>query len=466
VKEANSNESKISSIFHNIIRMKQTVSEKRKGFMFRDSRLILKTRCIELKCVMVTAIGFLFGEESEGNKRIVHSMWFDQEKILTKEFLDQFIAENSRNIFGFLNQITEEIISDNPQIVDFLRKKGYEKARFALAGEISPFRVLVPEFLRKDFTPDAVVTIFRNTAMRRTQFLLREKVEARDVYIAQAIKSIDDINSILNLIYARLSEWYGIHFPELQDLVRDNAQYIRLISKMKGTVRTDIDEELLSHLSEKRRSQIFDAAKNSIGAGISAYDIDPIWQLASFGVEILQIKDDLETYIDQSMKEIAPNIQHIVGSLLGARLIALAGSLESLAKFSAGTVQVLGAEKALFRHLRSGEDPPKHGVIFQSLYIHSAKKHQRGKIARALAGKLSIAARVDFFSGEFVGPTLLQDIEKRIEKIKSSFPEPSERQVSKKRRKKVQKRKFPYKKSRRNSFGKRAKKSTKWKQKT
>ena len=177
--------------------------------------------------------------------------------------------------------------------------------------------------------------------------------------------------------------------------------------------------------------------------------MNPISQLAQFGVEILKTKDDLNKYIDESMKEVAPNIQCLVGSLLGARLIALAGSLEGLAKCSSGTVQVLGAEKALFRHLRSGEDPPKHGVIFQSSYIHSSKIHQRGKIARALAGKLSIAARVDYFSGEFISPTLVKELEKKIEGIKSSFPEPSEQQLAQKRLKKKRKRKTTFKKGRR-----------------
>jgi nucleolar protein 56 len=167
--------------------------------------------------------------------------------------------------------------------------------------------------------------------------------------------------------------------------------------------------------------------------------MSPISQLASFGVEILKIKDNLEKYIEESMKDVAPNLQTLVGSLLGARLISLAGNLENLAKRSSGTVQVLGAEKALFRHLRSGEDPPKHGVIFQSPLIHSAKLHQRGKIARALAGKLSIAARVDYFSGEFIGPTLVNNLEKRIVEIQEAFPEPTEKQVARKQKMKSRK---------------------------
>lgn len=394
------------------------------------------------------ATGILLGEKTEESSRIIESIRFDEETTITNENLENFLDQKGDKIVELLDQTQEEIISDNSHIVDFLRQKGFDNARFAVAGELSPLRALITDFIlnnQETGTSTTVSQLLREKAMERTRLLLREKVEARDVYIAQAIKSIDDVNSILNLIYARLSEWYGIHFPELQELVRDNPQYIKLISKTGGAIRSSLDDDLLSHLSENRRELILQAAKQSLGAEISNYDMSPISQLARFGVEILKIKDDLETYIEESMKEVAPNIQCIVGSLLGARLIALAGSLENLAKSSSGTIQVLGAEKALFRHLRSGEDPPKHGVIFQSSYIHSSKKHQRGKIARALAAKLTIAARVDFFSGEFIGTTLLKELEKKVEDIKSSFPEPSEQQLEQKRLQKKRKRKPTFK---------------------
>jgi nucleolar protein 56 len=408
--------------------------------------------------------GILVGEKIEDTSKIINSIWFDKNFIITNEKLEEFIKKEGSKLIELFDHREEEIISDNPRVVDHFRHNGFENARFAAAEELTPFRSLVDDFILKNMKTEASISIsniIRERAMKRTRILLREKVEARDVYIAQAIKSIDDVNSILNLIYARLSEWYGIHFPELQDLVRDNPQYITLISKTGGAIRSNIDEEILSHLSDKRRDLILHAAQQSLGTEISTYDMNPISQLARFGVEILKIKDDLERYIDESMKEIAPNIQCLVGSLLGARLIALAGSLEGLAKCSSGTVQVLGAEKALFRHLRSGEDPPKHGVIFQSSYIHSSKKHQRGKIARALAGKLSIAARVDFFSGEFIATTLVKELENKIEGIKSSFPEPSEQQLAQKRSKKKRKRKSSFKKGKKDFKGKKKQKKIK-----
>lgn len=410
-----------------------------------------------MKYVLVVATGILIGERDNDYLRIIKSLMFNQEEALITSNLEEYIESNGERILDLFEKTTEEVISDRSEIVDYLRQAGFENVRFAGPSELAPIRALVPDYLSKNMniqTPEVLTSIIREKAMDHTRLLLRDKVEARDVYLAQAIKSIDDINSILNLIYARLSEWYGIHFPELQDLVRDNPQYIKLISKTRGAMRSNLDEDLLSHLSDKRRELISQAARQSLGADISMYDMNPISQLASFGVEILKIKENLDKYIDESMKEVAPNLQCLVGSLLGARLIALAGSLENLAKSSSGTVQVLGAEKALFRHLRSGEDPPKHGVIFQSPYIHSAKMHQRGKISRALAGKLSIAARVDFFSGEFIGSTLLQELEKKVEEIKSSFPEPSEQQRTQKLQKKRKKPKHAFRKGRMDFKGK------------
>ncbi|PWI49611.1 C/D box methylation guide ribonucleoprotein complex aNOP56 subunit [Candidatus Heimdallarchaeota archaeon B3_Heim] len=395
--------------------------------------------CVKLKGVLVSAAGVIFGEMTSESTKIFDSVMFTNiETILTHQF-KVFLHEHEEEIRKALPDITEEIVSDNAMIVDHLREIGYDQVRFASTGEFSTFRTNINAYLVEKLnlaSPTDLISLMRKKSLVHTQTLLRENVEARDKYLAQAINSIDDINSILNLIFARLSEWYGIHFPELQELVRDNNQYIRLVSKMQGKLRSEIATDEIVSLSERRQELIHEAAEKSLGAEISTYDMNPISNLASFGVEILNTKETLEKYIEESMKEVAPNLQLLVGSLLGARLISLVGSLENLAKRSSGTIQVLGAEKALFRHLRSGEDPPKHGVIFQSQFIHSAKMHQRGKIARALAGKLSIAARVDFFSGEFIAPTLLKDLEKRIDEIKESFPEPSEKQRTRKQKKK------------------------------
>ena len=395
-----------------------------------------------MKYILLTNFGIVIGGVEDLNPIIYGFISFKDKFSFSEAEFTKFINLNKSQLLGFMKNKEEEVISDNPMLINNLRMLGFNSARFAGPGELKSLRGKVAEFLKIKMEKESdlkISTMIRENAMDYTRTLLKDRVEARDIYLAQAINSIDDINAILNLIYARLSEWYGIHFPELQELVRDNDQYIQLISKTNAAIRSELTEEIISHLSDKRREHILNAALHSLGSEISPYDMKPIGDFANFGVEILKVKESLESYIDESMKEVAPNIQKLVGSLLGARLIALAGSLENLAKVSSGTVQVLGAEKALFRHLRSGEDPPKHGVLFQSPYIHSAKKHVRGKIARALAGKLSIAARVDYFSGEFIGETLLNDLEERIKDITDTYPEPSERQMEQKRKKRKQK---------------------------
>ncbi|RLI16433.1 C/D box methylation guide ribonucleoprotein complex aNOP56 subunit, partial [Candidatus Bathyarchaeota archaeon] len=158
--------------------------------------------------------------------------------------------------------------------------------------------------------------------------------------------------------------------------------------------------------------------------------------------ELYKLRESLEAYLDKAMEEVAHNTKALVGSLLGARLIAIAGGLTNLAKRPASTIQVLGAEKALFRSLKTGTRPPKHGIIFQHTFLHEAKKWQRGKIARALAGKIAIAARTDAFGGRYIGEELKADLEKRIEEIHEKYTEPSRvvektvKRGKKKRRKK------------------------------
>jgi len=121
---------------------------------------------------------------------------------------------------------------------------------------------------------------------------------------------------------------------------------------------------------------------------------------------------------------VAPNTRAVAGALLGARLIAIAGSLQNLAMRPASTIQVLGAEKALFRSLKTGARPPKHGLIFQHALLHDAKRWQRGKIARVLAGKLAIAARIDAFGGKYVGDSLKADVDRRLAEIREKYKEP------------------------------------------
>ena len=260
-----------------------------------------------------------------------------------------------------------------------------------------------------------------------TRRKLRKAAAKRDLLAAQAIRAIDDIDKTVNLYVARLREWYSIHFPELNDLVKDHENYVKIVAELGD--RSKITKEALVKLgfSEEKAEKIAEAAANSIGADLSEFDIEALQHLARIIYELYKLRARLTQYIEQIMKEVAPNITALVGPLLGARLISLAGSLEKLARLPASTIQVLGAEKALFRALRTGGKPPKHGIIFQYPDIHRSPRWQRGKIARALAAKLAIAAKVDAFTGRFIGDKLREELRKRIEEIKRVYAKPPKR---------------------------------------
>ena len=263
--------------------------------------------------------------------------------------------------------------------------------------------------------------------LEMTRRKLRRAAEKRDLLAAQAIRAIDDIDKTINLFVARLREWYSLHFPELDDLVREHEDYISILAELGH--RENVAKEALVKLgfSESKAEKIAEAANKSIGADLSDFDIRPIQTLASIVKELYRLRGELAEYIAAVMKEVAPNVTALVGPLLGARLISLAGSLEELARLPASTIQVLGAEKALFRALRTGGKPPKHGVIFQYPDIHRSPRWQRGKIARALAAKLAIAAKVDAFSGRYIGDQLREALRKRIEEIKKLYAKPPAR---------------------------------------
>ena len=259
-----------------------------------------------------------------------------------------------------------------------------------------------------------------------TRLKLRQAVEKRDLFIAQAISALDDVDKILNLIASRIREWYGLHFPELEELVRDNKEYVKIVYHIghRSKISEEVLRKVLPDLPEERVKKIVEAAKKSIGAEMSEWDLDQIKAYAEVFLKLDAYRESLATYIDEAMKDVAPNIRELVGPLLGARLIKLAGGLTRMAFLPASTIQVLGAEKALFRALRTGGKPPKHGVIFQYPEIFRAPRWQRGKIARALAAKLAIAAKADAFTGNFIAPRLKEELMKRIQEIKTLYAKP------------------------------------------
>jgi nucleolar protein 56 len=223
----------------------------------------------------------------------------------------------------------------------------------------------------------------------------------------------------------RLREWYGVHFPELDRLVEKHETYARLVMNLGSRENFTADDLEKEDIPKAKTEIISRVAATSMGADILDTDLIQIQILSKDVLDFYKLRENMEIYIEKTMQEIAPNTKAIAGALLGARLIAIAGGLQNLANRPASTMQVLGAEKALFRSLKTGARPPKHGLIFQHTLLHDAKRWQRGKIARAIAGKLSIAVRTDAYgNGRFVGDKLKAALDRRIDEIRQKYAEP------------------------------------------
>ncbi|MFH0987168.1 MAG: hypothetical protein V1911_03945 [Candidatus Micrarchaeota archaeon] len=231
----------------------------------------------------------------------------------------------------------------------------------------------------------------RERAFRRVRVESQAMRSSRDNLVVQAVKSIDLIDKTSNLLVEQLRSWYGLYYPELEKQSKTNEIYLDKIAVEK-TARQE----------------------GSLGADFPKQDIDAIVGFADKIRILLAERQEIEKYLDSVMKEIAPNLCAILGPIVGARMISTAGSLQKLASFPASTVQVIGAEKALFSHIRKGTPSPKHGVIYQHPQIRGAPKWAAGKIARRVAAKVSLAAKIDYFKGEFIGEKMADELEKSI----------------------------------------------------
>ncbi len=230
-----------------------------------------------------------------------------------------------------------------------------------------------------------------------------------DQLIIQAIKSIEDLEKITNNLTKRLREWYAHYNPEGEQAIDDNERFCRVILEKPK-------EALL------KETKTF--AEQSMGADLKSKDVEQIKSLALHIVSLYDLRLQTEAYIESLMKGLCPNLLHLAGPLIGAKLLAHAGSLEQLCEFPASTVQLLGAEKALFRHLRTRAKPPKYGVLINHPLVTAAPKDKKGKAARVLADKIAIAVKVDYFKGDFIADKLEKKIKSQLKQGPASKPRP------------------------------------------
>lgn len=237
---------------------------------------------------------------------------------------------------------------------------------------------------------------YKESIVRNNIAIVKRAISAsvnKEQFIIQSINAIEELDRICNGLSKRLREWYGYYFPESVEKINDNEIFVR-------TILEKDKKELMSEFKLK------ESMGPNIGeSNIKITDIDKIMEYARQIQSMYDQRESLKNYLEELMIEICPNVHAVAGTMIGAKLMQKAGSLRHLSMMPSSTIQLLGAERALFRHLRNNKiRPPKHGIILNHPYVLDSKN--RGKSARMLSAKISIASKVDYFKGEYIGDKL------------------------------------------------------------
>ena len=371
---------------------------------------------------------------------VVQSLRFkpDSEISLYSQIKNANVPDVVKTFFDNLSHEFSDSLEVNDQSLLEILSKIYPDKNFIYKTIDSSN--LFPLFVQSGFfsSEEEISNFLQKFSIEYSKQQIRDVSGQEDLQIIEGINSLDELDKAINILMARINEWYGLHFPELENLVKDSNEYFKFVSL--GLNRSSITEkDLVSFsFSEKKLDAIFSAAQDSKGGEINSKDLSIISILSENVINLVKVRDKMLNYINDLMNNVAPNLSAIAGPTIGARLIAKSGGLMKLAKLPSSTIQVLGAEKALFRSLKSGSRPPKHGIIFQHDKVHSSPKWQRGKIARSLASKIAIAARIDVFRGS-KEIDIEHSLDERYREIQEKYASPvaNRNNYSKKKHKKL-----------------------------
>lgn len=297
-------------------------------------------------------------------------------KVVAKEAHEQ-LAISDAKLGGVIKEKMDLSCVHSPAVAELMR---------CIRGQM--------ESLITGLPPREISAMSLGLAHSLSRYKLKFSPDKVDTMIVQAISLLDDLDKELNNYIMRCREWYGWHFPELGKVITDNLAYCKAVRHIGD--RTNVAGSDLSEiLPEEIEAEVKLAAEISMGTEVSEQDIGNIKHLCDQVIEISEYRAQLYDYLKNRMMAIAPNLTVMVGELVGARLISHAGSLLNLAKHPASTVQILGAEKALFRALKTRKDTPKYGLIYHASLVGQTTAKNKGKISRMLAAKAALAIRYD-----------------------------------------------------------------------
>ncbi|WP_405320403.1 NOP5/NOP56 family protein [Methanobrevibacter thaueri] len=356
-----------------------------------------------MECYITYCVKGFFAFDSE-NKLICEKL-FPEEEIINRlaEITDKKIVLEETDIIKEVSEDYDEIIIESNK-----RLSDYDNDKIIIKTPNQGGEYLRSHYGEFDLDDEEIIRIYQNLAI----YKIKKESASEDKHLIQAINSIDEIDESVSKLIERIREWYALYFPEME-VVRNNETYIKLISENKSK------DEIIKAKPEAFPDDMIDLEED-----INPMDLEIMNNYAKSIHELQKSRRNIENYIDSKMEAIAPNLRLLVGSTLGAKLISHAGGIKHLAMYPSSTVQIMGAEKALFRHLKSGDRPPKYGLIYQHPQVRGAKWWNRGKIARMLAGRISLAARRDVFTKTF-DENIFEEFKAQVEEIEKNNPFPT-----------------------------------------
>jgi len=316
------------------------------------------------------------------NKLIKHILFDKNPEEIAKKLNSFDSGEDFKEIKEVKKEFEDLIIKQPNQATEYL-KENFRKI------------ILDTKFVKDDIELNQLIN---SVSIERSKIKI-SSIERRDKLVIQTVSALSDLEKILNIMSERLREWYALHYPELE--IKDH-------------------EKFAEKISECGNRKNFEKIVRSMGMELKEEDIKILQDYAKSLKELYILRKNIEKYLEKIVPEEMPNLNALLGSVLTARILALAGSLEKLSKMPSSSIQLLGAERSLFKFLRDKKikKPPKFGLLFIHPDISNAKKELQGKIARLLSSKLTIAARADFYTKRNMSKELLEDYNKKLKEIK------------------------------------------------
>ncbi len=320
----------------------------------------------------------------------------DDDKVLTYVKFPKDPEKIARKI----RESEENKIPEEKKVEKYLKEHGYNdvvKKESTFINDNLPGLAIEKGFVKSKSEFNKMIT---NVSVQLTKKKIKKAV-GKDKLIMQASGALDELDKSINILVERLIEWYGLHFPEMEKIINNNERYAKIVDKF-GTRDRIKDPKLIK------------VKNNSMGIDLDKPDQDAIKSFADEVVDLYELRDHVSSYLDNIVKELAPNMSEVAGETLAAKLISLSGGLDKLSKMPSSTIQLLGAEKALFRHLHGRGKSPKHGIIITHPLVQKAPASESGKVARLLSAKISIASKLDFFSDKNNGKELRKELEESV----------------------------------------------------